>query len=121
VLLFTMGIAIATGLLCGIVPAFKGSSRDLHEALAVDSRTSVGGSSRGRAMLVVIDLALALVLLTGAGLMLRTMVSLVRVNPGFTADRLITLQFSLVGTAYAEDAAVIAFQDHLLERVRALP
>jgi putative ABC transport system permease protein len=121
VLLFTMGMAIATGLLCGIVPAFKGSSRDLHEALAVDSRTSVGGSSRARAMLVVIDLALALVLLTGAGLMLRTMVSLVRVNPGFTADRLITLQFSLVGTAYAEDAAVIAFQDHLLERVRALP
>jgi putative ABC transport system permease protein len=70
---------------------------------------------------VVVDLALALVLLAGAGLMLRSMASLVRADPGFNAERVLTLQLSLVGTAYAEDSAVLAFQDRLLERVRALP
>ncbi len=121
VLMFTAAVAIATGFLCGVVPAFKGSSRDLHEALAVDSRTSVGGSSRARAALVVVDLALALVLLTASGLMLRTMTSLVRVDPGFSADRLVTFQLSLGGNRYAEDPAVGSFQERLLERVRALP
>src|SRR5205823_3121878 len=86
-----------------------------------DPRTSIGGSGRARATLVVIDLALALVLLAGAGLMLRTMASLVRVDPGFDAERVLTLQLSLVGAAYAEDSAVLSFQDRLLERVRAFP
>jgi putative ABC transport system permease protein len=121
VLLFTTVMALATGLLCGIVPAFNSSSVDLLTSLSTDTRTSVGGSSRARATLVVIDLSLALVLLTGAGLMLRTMASLVRVDPGFDADRVVTMQLSLGGTAYAEDASVVVFQDRLLERLRALP
>jgi putative ABC transport system permease protein len=121
VLLFTTAVALATGILCGIVPAFKGSSVDLQGSLATDSRTSVGGSAGARATLVVIDLALALVLLAGAGLMLRTMASLVHVDPGFNPERVLTLQLSLVGTAYAEDSAVVTFQDRLLERIRGLP
>jgi putative ABC transport system permease protein len=121
VLLFTTAMALITGVLCGLVPAFRGSSVDLQGTLSIDSRTSVGGSSRARATLVVIDLALALVLLAGAGLMLRTIASLVRVDPGFDADRVLTLQLSLAGTAYAEDASVVTFQDRLLERVRAIP
>jgi predicted permease len=121
VLLFTTAVALATGLLCGIVPAFNGSSVDLLTSLSTDTRTSVGGSNRARATLVVVDLSLALVLLTGAGLMLRTMASLVRVDPGFDANRVVTMQLSLVGTAYAEDASVVAFQGRLLERVRTLP
>jgi putative ABC transport system permease protein len=121
VLLFTTAVALATGALCGLVPAFKGSSAAVQGSLAIDSRTSVGGPSRARAALVVIDLALALVLLAGAGLMLRSMASLLRVDPGFSAERVLTLQLSLVGAAYAEDSAVVAFQDRLLERVRAVP
>lgn len=121
VLIFTMIVALVTGLLCGLAPAFKGWSIDLQGSLSIDSRASIGGSSRARATLVVLDLALAVVLLAGAGLMLRSVASLLRVDPGFNAERVLTLQLSLVGTAYAEDSAVLTFQDRLLERVRALP
>jgi predicted permease len=69
----------------------------------------------------VADLVLALVLLAGAGLMLRTVAALTRANPGFDANRILTLQFSLVGNAYAEDAAVRVFQDRTLQAIRALP
>jgi putative ABC transport system permease protein len=72
-------------------------------------------------MLVVLDLALALVLLAGAGLMLRTVVALTRANPGFDAARVLTLQFSLVGKAYAEDPAVVVFQQNVLQQIRAIP
>ncbi len=67
------------------------------------------------------DLALALVLLAGAGLMLRTVVALTHADPGFHADRILSLQFSLVGRAYAEDPAVIVFQNRALEKLRAIP
>ena len=87
----------------------------------MDSRGSVGRPSRARAILVVADLALALVLLAAAGLMLRTVVALTHANPGFNAERILSLQFSLVGKAYAEDAAVVAFQDRALEKMRAIP
>jgi hypothetical protein len=72
-------------------------------------------------VLVVADLVLALVLLAGAGLMLRTVAALTHANPGFNPSRMLTLQFSLVGKAYAEDAAVIVFQDRTLEKLRAIP
>jgi putative ABC transport system permease protein len=120
-LAFTLGVALITGVLFGLVPALRGSALDLQHTLASDSRSTVGGSARARAILVVVDLVLALVLLAGAGLMLRTVGSILRVDPGFTYDRLLTVQFSLVGKAYAEDKAVVAFQDRLLTRVRALP
>jgi putative ABC transport system permease protein len=80
---------------------------------------------------VVLDLALALVLLTGAGLMLKSVGRLLQVDPGFDPERVLTMPMSLlrpaqahhrhVGTAYTEDSAVVAFQERLLERVRAVP
>ena len=93
----------------------------MQQTLAVDSRGSVGRPSRARSILVVADLALALVLLAAAGLMLRTVVALTHTNPGFNAERILSLQFSLVGKAYAEDAAVVAFQRRALEKLRAIP
>ena len=92
-----------------------------QQKLAVDSRGSVGGRSRARAILVVADLVLALVLLAGAGLMLRTVVALTHANPGFNPSQILSLQFSLIGTAYADDADVRVFQDRVVERLRALP
>ena len=121
VLLFTAAIAIATSIVFGLVPAWRGANVGLQRTLSMDSRGSVGGSSRARAALVVFDLAVALVLLAGAGVMLRTVAALGRANPGFQADRVLTLQFSLVGQAYAEDPAVVAFQTRFLERAHALP
>jgi len=133
VLLFAVALAVITSVLFGLVPSLRAARMGLRTAglgpraaglqstLASDSRTNVGGYGRGRAALVVVDLALALVLLAGAGVMLRTVRSLLRVDPGFDPRGVETLQFLLVGTRYAEDSAVLAFQDELLERVGALP
>ena len=122
VLLFTLALAGATGVLFGMIPALRASSFSLRASLASDSRASVGaGSNRARQLLMVGDIALAMVLLVGAGLMLRTVGGLMRVDPGFDPRGVLTLQLSLVGEAYREDAAVRAFQDRLLEKLRALP
>jgi putative ABC transport system permease protein len=121
VLLFTAITAFLTTIAFGLAPAWRAAGSGSQTTLAADSRSVVGGSSRARSVLVVVDLALALVLLAGAGLMLRTVVALTRANPGFDAARVLTLQFSLVGKAYAEDPAVVAFQEHILEQTRAVP
>jgi predicted permease len=121
VLLFTAVTAFFTTIAFGFAPAWRAAGAGIQTTLAADSRSVVGGSSRARSVLVVVDLALALVLLAGAGLMLRTVVALTRANPGFDAARVLTLQFSLVGKAYAEDPAVVAFQQRLLEQTRAVP
>jgi putative ABC transport system permease protein len=122
VLGFALGVSIVTGLAFGLVPALRGSSFRLREALASATRTSTGsGSTRARHLLVIGDLALALVLLTGAGLMLRSVRGLMLADPGFDATGVLTAQFSLVGEAYREDPAVVAFQNQVLERVRQLP
>jgi putative ABC transport system permease protein len=118
---FTAIVALATTVVFGLIPAWRSASAGLQTTLALDSRGSVGNRPRARAAIVVADLVLALVLLAGAGLMLRTVAALSRSNPGFDANGVVTLGFSLVGKAYAEDEAVVAFQNRVLERVRALP
>ena len=121
VLAFTAVVAVLTSAIFGLVPAWRGASAGLQARLAVDSRGSVGGRSRARAALVIADLVLALVLLVGAGLMLRTVEALTHASPGFDGDRVLAFQFSLVGKAYGEDPAVVAFQDRFLEKAGALP
>jgi putative ABC transport system permease protein len=121
VLLFTAVVTVLTSLFFGLLPAWRAGAAGAQRTLAVDSRGSVGGRSRTRAVLVVADLVLALVLLAGAGLMLRTVNALMHASPGFDAERIVALPFSLVGQAYAEDSAVRAFQQQLVERLRALP
>ena len=119
---FAALVSLATGLLFGLAPALRLSRPDLRGPLAADSPSVAGGSApRARKLLVAANLALALMLLAGAGLMLKTLGRLLSVDPGFRPDRVLALQFSLVGDAYAQDPAVVAFQDRLLERVRALP
>jgi putative ABC transport system permease protein len=121
VLAFAAAISILTGVAFGLWPAWRCAAESTQHRLAVDSRSSVGGMARIRAVLVVTDLVLALVLLAGAGLMLRTVAALTTTSPGFDANRILTLRFSLVGNAYAEDPAVLAFQNRALESIRALP
>ena len=121
VLAFTAAISILTSVIFGLGPAWRGASAGVQQKLGVDSRSSVGGPSRARSVLVVADLVLALVLLAGAGLMLRTVVALTHASPGFNADRILSLQFSLVGKAYAEDPAVVVFQNRTLEKLRGIP
>ena len=122
VLAFTLVLSTVTGVGFGLIPAIRGSSLHVREWLVSDTRTGTGaGSNRARRMLVIGDLALALVLLAGAGLMLRSVRGLMLANPGFTADGVLTAQFSLIGEAYREDSAVLVFQNRVLEQVRALP
>jgi putative ABC transport system permease protein len=121
VLAFTAGVTMLTSLVFGLLPAWREGQAGAQRTLALDSRGSVGGPSRARALLVVADLVFALVLLAGAGLMLRTVSTLVQTSPGFSPDRIVALSFSLIGQAYAEDSAVVAFQDRALQQLRGLP
>lgn len=121
VLAFSALLSVVTGLLFGLLPALN-TSPQLSHALASDTRSTVGASSRrARQALVIVDLAVALVLLVGAGLMLKSVGRLVSVDPGFNSDRVLTAQFSLVGEAYRQDPAVYAFIERVLDQVRALP
>lgn len=121
VLLFTLGASLATAVAFGLLPAFRASRADLRGAMNAEGRTTAGGGAGARRALIAADLALALVLLAGAGLMLKSVSALLRTEPGFDPANTLTLQFSLVGQAYAEDPAVRAFQDRVLQQVRALP
>jgi putative ABC transport system permease protein len=112
---------VVSGLVFGLIPALRAGAAGARATLAIDSRTSAGGRSRARSALVVADLALALVLLAGAGLMLRTAAALTRATPGFDADRVLTFQFSAGGNAYATDEQYVAYEQRVLERLRAIP
>jgi putative ABC transport system permease protein len=119
---FAAAVSILTGVLFGLAPAIRASGVPLREGLATGARGGVApGSHRARRLLVVADLALALVLLAGAALMVKSLERVVRVDPGFTPSRVMTLQFSLVGEAYREDSAVLHFIERTVDRVAALP
>ena len=120
-LLFAFAVSLVTGVAFGLAPALRASAAGLREAMGSGSRDVGTHGTRARSLLIVVDLALALLLLTGAGLMLRSVGRLVSTDPGFKADGVVTMQLSLLGTAYATDAQVQAFQRALLERVEALP
>ena len=121
VLAFTLLTVAATAILVGVGPAVRAARGSIRQQLATDARTMAGGPGRLRAVLVVADLAIALTLLAGAGLMLRSVASLGRVDPGFDAGRVLAMPFMLGGNAYADDSAVVAFQDRAIERLRSLP
>ncbi len=121
VLAFTALVSLLTSVACGLLPAWRGAHGRGERPLTVDGRGVVGRRSRVRAVLVVANLALALVLLTAAGLMMRTVGALTRANPGFTADGVLAARFALTGRAYPSDEASLDFQARLLDRMRALP
>jgi putative ABC transport system permease protein len=118
---FSFGISLVAGLAFGLLPAFRASKLDLNEALKEYSKSSAGKDRhRLRGALVFADVALALLLLTGAGLMMKSFIRLLEVNPGFDPSHTLTLTLSLWGPKSA-DAAAVAFFDQVLERVQILP
>jgi putative ABC transport system permease protein len=122
VLAFTAGVAALTGLLFGLVPALHAARPDiaqmLHESVRGSSR---GGSSRTRRALVVAEMALAVVLLVGAGLLIHSFVRLINVDPGFNPERVVAFNLSLPSGKYQYERHVRAFAAELTERLRQMP
>jgi putative ABC transport system permease protein len=122
VFLFTLGVSLLTGLGCGVVPAWRASKLDLNEGLKEGAKSTPGKERRRtRGLLVVSDVALALVLLTGAGLMMKSFARLLEVKPGFDTSKTLTMNVSLWGQKYSDNAHVAAFYQQVLDRVEALP
>ncbi len=123
VLGFTFGVSLLTGLIFGLAPALQASKQDLHEALKEGGRGGTTGPRRARvrSALIVSEVALALVLLVGAGLLVRSFFKLRNVSPGFDPENVLTLNVPLPGTRYKEGARTSAFYQRLIERVKALP
>jgi putative ABC transport system permease protein len=123
VMLFTLAISLGTGLVFGALPAFMTTGRVLTQALIGGGRSG-GATKRGhqiRSGLVIAEMALAVVLLTGAGLLIRSFVALTDVPSGFNADRAMSFRLSLQGPAYAQPQDVGIRVAALEERLRALP
>lgn len=123
VLLFTAGLSLATGLLFGLAPALQTANPHLSEVLKEGDRGGTSSPSRHRVrdLLVVSEVALSLVLLVGAGLLIRSFVRLLDVDPGFRSDHVLTVSIPLPTSRYPEPAQQAAFFQRLLERVRELP
>ena len=122
VLAFTLGVSVLTGLLFGIVPALRASRPSLYSALSARGHGSTDVARvRIRQTLVVAEVALALTLLIGAGLLLRSFANLRAVDPGFRADRVLTVDLNLPRSQYGTPARQTQFYDALIERVGALP
>jgi putative ABC transport system permease protein len=123
VLVFTMGISLLTGILFGLAPALQASKPDFNEALKEGGRGSTEGFSRNRvrSLLVISEVALSLVLLIGAGLMIKSFVQLLNVKPGFEPEHVLTANISLPPAKYPDVEKQSAFYQQVTERVRALP
>jgi putative ABC transport system permease protein len=123
VLLFTLGISLLTGILFGLFPAIGAARPDLNSTLKESSNRSGTGfrQSKGRSLLVVSEVSLALILLIGAALLIRTYVALRNVNPGFNPHNVLTMEMSLTGPRYQKTAGVAQLIRDARERLNAIP
>jgi putative ABC transport system permease protein len=123
VLLFSLGVAIATSLMCGLVPALRTARKDLVESLKDSGKGSSGGfkSRRLTSGLVVAEIALSLVLLAGAGLLMRSFVKLQTVDLGLNPEGILSVRLPLPRGQYTTPAAKRQFFGQVLARVQALP
>jgi predicted permease len=123
VLAFTVAISIGTGILFGLIPALQGSQADLTTTLKESSSRSGTGfrQNKARSVLVVVEVALAVVLLIGSALLIRTALALGRVEPGFEASNVLTMRMSLTGPRFLESEGVERLVRDGVERLRNVP
>jgi putative ABC transport system permease protein len=131
VLGFTLALSVATGILFGLVPAVQASRPDLNESLKeAGGRSTVGSRQRGRSLLVISEVALALVLLIGAGLMINSFLRLQNVELGFDTDNVMTAEVLLAGPKYYQllggdmkkvTPQGVVFFDDVVQRLKLLP
>jgi putative ABC transport system permease protein len=121
VLGFTLGVSLLTGMFFGLIPALQSSRPDCNETLKEGGRRASGGRQRARNLLVVSEIALSLILLVGAGLLIRSFLRLQSVSPGFNSRNVLTMRLDLSGQKSKSGKQAIAFQSQLIERIKALP
>jgi predicted permease len=123
VLGFTLAVSLLAGVIFGLAPAWQATRVNLNEELKESGRGSVGGvrQSRARGLLVVSEIALSLVLLVGAGLLIKSFLRLQAVHPGFDPGNVLAVRLSLPKAQYANRAAVTAFYEELRPRLERLP
>src|SRR5258705_12832322 len=120
---FTLAVSLVTGIVFGLVPALHAAKPDLNEALKEGLRGSTGSAAgkRTRSVLVIVEVALSLVLLIGAGLMIKSFLRLQQMNLGFNPDHVLTVNLSLSSSRYPEDHQQVSFFQEALERLKSLP
>jgi predicted permease len=121
VLGFTLAVSVLTGVVFGLAPAWRASKPDLNATLKEGGRSSAPGRLSTRSLLLISEVALALVLLIGAGLLVNSFLRLLRVDPGFDHHNVLTLQIALPPARYAESQQRAAFFEQVLQRVEQLP
>jgi predicted permease len=123
VVLFTVAATIGTGILIGLIPALQGSRVDLNTTIKESASRSGSGfrQNKTRSVLVVLEVALALILLVGAGLLIRTSIALAAVDPGFDATNVLTMRMSLSGPRFVTTDGVDRMIRDAVERLGALP
>jgi predicted permease len=122
-MVFGLGLSVGTGVMFGLLPALDAARADLHGALKEGGRGASGGrrGERVRRALVVAQVGLAVVLLVGAGLLLRSFGELTRVSMGFTSDHVLTAEVRVSGERYDSTGLVNQFYDRVLDEVRRSP
>jgi putative ABC transport system permease protein len=121
VLGFTIAVTLLTGIIFGLAPALQASSPNLNETLKEGGRGTTGGHHRVRGSLVIVEVALALMLLVCSGLMIRSFIRLQRVNPGFNTNNALAVNISLPGRKYPTEEQYSGFFAQLIEKTSALP
>jgi putative ABC transport system permease protein len=119
VLAFSLGVSVVTGILFGLVPALSSSSGSPAESLKQGERGSTAGGSRRRSFLIATEVGLSLILLIGAGLMIKSFANLTKVAPGFNPDRL--LIFNIGASARADEDQQNQFYQQIVQRVATVP
>ncbi len=120
VLAWTLGVSVGAGLLFGLWPALQASRGNLSESLHAGPRSTYTGA-RVRAMLVVTEVTLTVIIVIAAGLMVRSLVLLTSVNPGFRPEHVLVMRMLLMPSKYADPGRRVAVIDTIVDRVRALP
>ena len=123
VVAFSLALAVVTGLLCGVIPAFAAAHTQVNDALKEGGRTgsSGGGHARLRSALVIAELAVALIMLTASGLLLRSFQKMRSVDLGFRVDHVLTATYNLPRQQYSNQASIDAFNLTMLTKLQQLP
>ncbi|HSF42714.1 MAG TPA: ABC transporter permease [Thermoanaerobaculia bacterium] len=124
VIAFTLGLTFVTGALAALLPGLQVTRAGKLYATLKEAGTKASqsaGSRRLRSLLVVLETALALVVVIGAALLVKNVVRLQNISPGFNADRVLTLSLALPGSKYGTEAQIVSFYERLMARLRALP